>query len=125
MFAQLQPHVLERAASLLGHYFVWLMFFCSLGFYAAAIYAAFRFAERRKSPTNSAFTPHISVLKPVHGVDFGSAENFASFCTQNYPNYEILFAANDESDPAVPLIRKLIQAYPQRRIRLVTGAPFL
>ena len=65
------------------------------------------------------------MLKPVHGVDFASEENFASFCRQNYPNYEILFAANDESDPAVPLIRKLIASYPERKIRLVVGAPFV
>lgn len=125
MFAQFQPHVLEHAASVLGHYFVWVMFFSSLGFYAAAIYAALRFSERKAPDTNSEFAPHVSVLKPVHGVDFGSGENFASFCDQNYPNYEILFAANDESDPAVPLIRKLIRIHPERKIRLITGAPFL
>jgi len=125
MFAQIQPHVIEHAALALSHYFVWLMFFCSLGFYAAATYAALRFQERRTLTTNLEFTPHVSILKPVHGVDFGSGENFASFCDQNYPSYEILFAVNDESDPAVPLVRKLIQIHPERKIRLVTGAPFL
>src|SRR5215475_2519601 len=125
MFAQIQPHVIEHAALVLGHYFVWVMFFCSLGFYAAATYAALRFQERRALATNPEFTPHVSILKPVHGVDFGSGENFASFCDQNYPSYEILFAVNDESDPAVPLVRKLIQIHPERKMRLVTGAPFL
>src|SRR5262249_1531138 len=55
-------------------------------------------------------------------VDFGSYENFSSFCRQNYPEYEILFAVNDESDPAVPLIRRIIAEFPQRRMRLITRA---
>jgi len=125
MFAQFQPHVFEHAASVLSHYFIWVMFFCSLGFYAAAIYAALRFKEREARASTAEFAPSVSILKPVHGVDFGSGENFSSFCEQDYPNYEILFAANDESDPAVSLIRKLMQAHPERKIRLVTGAPFL
>ncbi len=125
MFVQLHPRELEHAASVLGHYFVWLVFFCSLGFYFAALFSALRFSRRSKQGSNPQFTPHVSVLKPVHGVDFGSEENFASFCLQNYPDYEILFAANSESDAAVPLIRKLIADYPERRIRLLTGAPFL
>lgn len=124
MFAQIHPRELEHGASVLGRYFVWLMFFCSIGFYLAAFFSALRFSRRAKQTRMSEFSPHVSVLKPVYGVDFGSEENFASFCEQNYPNYEILFAANDESDPAVPLIRRLIAAHPERRIRFVTGAPF-
>jgi ceramide glucosyltransferase len=120
----IQPHV-EHAASVLAHYFVWLMFFCSLGFYVAAAFSALRFARRQSKERSAEFTPHVSVLKPVHGVDFGSEENFASFCNQNYPNFEILFAVNDESDPAVPLIRKLAAAHPERKIRLFTDAPLL
>src|SRR5262249_4728654 len=48
-----------------------------------------------------------------------------SFCTQNYCNYEILFAVNDESDSAVPVIRRLMEEFPERKIRIVSGAPFL
>jgi ceramide glucosyltransferase len=55
-------------------------------------------------------------------VDFGSYENFASFCLQEYPDYEILFAVNDDIDPAVPLIRRIISDFPQRKIRLLVGA---
>jgi len=58
----------------------------------------------------------------VRGVDFGSRENFASFCMQDYPEYEILFAVNDESDPAVPLVRQIMGEFPRRRIRLFTSA---
>src|SRR5215813_9723393 len=112
---------LRYAASSLTHYFVWVMLLCSVGFYAAASLSALRFARRPDTDHASQFLPPVSVLKPVHGVDFGSEENFKSFCAQNYPNYEILFAVNDYSDAAVPLIKRLINACPGREIRIVTG----
>lgn len=116
---------LERAASTLAHYFVWVMMLSSLGFYVVASFAAIRFAARHRRAQRPQYTPRVSVLKPVHGVDFGSEENFRSFCTQDYPNYEILFAVNDDSDAAVPVIRKLAMEFPARSIRIVSGAPFL
>ncbi len=91
-------------------------------YYFLATLAAFRFfgvARRRPLPN---FAPPVSILKPIRGVDFGSRENFASFCQQNYPEYEILFAVNDETDPALPLIRELVAQHPERRIRVLIGA---
>jgi ceramide glucosyltransferase len=98
-----------------------------LAYYIFATIAAFRFLDRKSknasATTPKNFTPSVSLLKPVHGVDFGSVENFESFCQQNYPDYEILFAVNDDSDPAVPLIRDVIARFPERNIRLISGAP--
>jgi ceramide glucosyltransferase len=125
MLSRLHPNDIEHAASLVCHFLVWILFFCSLGFYSVAAFSGFRFSRRKEPGSNSEFAPPVSVLKPVHGVDFGSLDNFTSFCTQNYPSYEILFAVNDESDPAVPLIRRLSAQFPERNIRLLTGAPFL
>jgi ceramide glucosyltransferase len=90
-------------------------------YYMTAMLAAVRFFRTRDSGTSS-FTPPVSLLKPVYGVDFGSYENFASFCRQDYPDYEILFAVNDDSDPAVPLIQRLTAEFPDRRIRLISGS---
>ena len=93
-----------------------------LAYYLTATIAAWRFFRRARAAAVPSFSPPVSLLKPVHGVDFGSYENFSSFCLQNYPDYEILFGVNDESDPAVPLIRRIIAEFPQRRIRLISGA---
>jgi ceramide glucosyltransferase len=79
----------------------------------------FRTQRARKLPDSA---PPVSVLKPVRGVDFASYENFASFCRQDYPEFEILFAVSDSRDPAVPLIQRLVSEFPGRRIRLLVGA---
>jgi ceramide glucosyltransferase len=93
-----------------------------LVYYLAATIAAWRFFRRERRRVSGDFAPPVSVVKPVRGVDFGSYENFASFCQQDYPDYEILFAVNDASDPAVPLIHRLIAQFPKQQIRLLVGA---
>jgi ceramide glucosyltransferase len=90
-------------------------------YYITAMLAAVRFFRKRDSGASS-FTPPVSLLKPVYGVDFGSYENFASFCRQDYPDYEILFAVNDDLDAAVPLIQRLTAEFPDRSIRLISGS---
>jgi ceramide glucosyltransferase len=93
-----------------------------LAYYILASVAAVRFfrRERAKNPAN--FTPPVSLLKPLRGVDLGSYENFTSFCRQDYPEYEILFGVNDAADPAVPLIQRLSAEFPARKIRLIVGS---
>ncbi len=100
-----------------------LMAVAPLGYYVAGILAALRFFRRERARKLPEFTPPVSLLKPVRGVDFASRENFTSFCTQDYPEYEILFCVNDLSDPTVPVIQQIIAENPQRRIRLLHGAP--
>ena len=112
---------------MISHYGLWrevllLVAVAPFVYYILAILAVFRFFGRNQTQARVDYTPPASLLKPVRGVDFGSYENFASFCKQDYPEYEILFAVNDDRDPAVPLIRQIIAEFPQRRIRLFTSA---
>ena len=93
-----------------------------LAYYALASLAAVRFFGRERAETLPDYAPPVSLLKPVRGLDFGSYENFASFCRQDYPEYEILFGVNDAADPAVPLIQRMIQEFPSRTIRLSIGS---
>jgi len=93
-----------------------------LAYYLAAAIAAVRFFTRERANKLPDFTPPVSVLKPVHGVDFATYENFASFCQQDYPGYEILFCVNQLSDPAVAIIQKVMADFPERSIRILSGA---
>src|SRR5882724_2767477 len=94
-----------------------------LAYYLVAIFAAVRFFRRGRNRRAVESTPPVSLLKPVHGVDFASRINFESFCTQNYPEYEILFCVNDMEDPAVPLIRQAMRDFPESSIRILSNAP--
>jgi len=68
--------------------------------------------------------PPVSVLKPVSGDEPGLYENLSSFCEQDYPEYEILFAARDRGDSAVPVVRRLMREQAGRGLVLVvSGRP--
>ncbi len=97
-----------------------------LAYYAFALDTVRRFfggSRRAGGPPD--LLPAVSVLKPVRGLDRGAFEHFASFCRQDYPQYEILFAVADEDDPAIAVIQRLIDRFPDRAIRLLVGGPAL
>ncbi len=79
-----------------------LMAVAPLGYYVAGILAAVRFFRRERAKKLPEFTPPVSILKPVRGIDFGSYENFASFCQQDYPDYEVLFLREQLRGPGCP-----------------------
>jgi ceramide glucosyltransferase len=92
-------------------------------YYLLAIYSSIRYfrVARRENPPNTDFTPPISCLKPIRGLDEDAYENYASFCRQDYPEYEIIFCV-DTDDPALPVLEKLIADFPERKIRLLFGS---
>ena len=108
----------------------WAILALALGplfYYLVGIYSAWRFFRvahlgAGQTPLAKDETRPISVLKPVRGLDPDAYENFASFCRQDYPEFEILFAVNDAEDPAVPIVQKLIADFPGRSIRLIVVA---
>ena len=120
------PHILSAGALReAGRDAVFVLAVVPLTFYVLGAWAAVRFfgrPRRSAAPSADFARPPMSILKPVRGLDRGAYENFASFCRQDYPEYEILFAATEESDPAIPVIRQLMRDFPDRSIRLFVGA---
>ena len=73
----------------------------------------------RASAKKGACQPPVTIFKPVKGEDGESFENFASFCRQDYPVYQIVFAVASPEDPAVAVIRRLMAAFPGVDLELV------
>ncbi|BAU14143.1 glycosyl transferase, group 2 family protein, putative [Leptolyngbya sp. NIES-3755] len=87
-------------------------------FYLFSIQAAIQFFRPKRSQ-NSNFQPPVTILKPVCGLDDNTYENLASFCNQNYPNYQIIFGTQDPSDPCIAIVKQLIEDFPKQDIQLV------
>jgi len=92
-------------------------------YYLLALYSTAHFLADAKGRGKDSgdFTPPLSCLKPIKGLDVDAYENYASFCRQDYPEYEILFCV-DPDDPALPVIEKLVRDFPERQIRLLFGS---
>lgn len=90
-----------------------------LGYCLAALWSARAFVRRRGAAV-PAFSPPVSILKPVKGLDPEMYAAFAGHCRQDYAGeYEILFGVSSMDDPAVSAIAQLQAEFPDREIRLV------
>ena len=94
-----------------------LLTFCGIGYYLLVLWAARSFL-RRPRPAEG-FTPGVTILKPVRGVDPDAFAAFESHCRQDYPEYELIFGVWDPQDPAIPAIEQLKREFPERSIQLV------
>ena len=109
-----------------------------MGFYLLCLWAASRFqAEAARDaqapgpastpPVNGAPEPRrfcagwggVTILKPLRGLDPQMYESFRSHCTQDYPEYEIIFGVSEADDPAIAAVDQLIREFPKCKIRLV------
>jgi len=78
---------------------------------------AARFFSR--SSHRGEFLPPVTIIKPVKGLDPDVYENFASFCRQDYPEFQLIFVLASASDPVLPVIRRLQADFPQIAPELV------
>jgi len=87
-------------------------------YYLLSITAAFRFFSRPKENEGDGLQP-VTIMIPLYGADFQAYENYARFCRQDYPEYQIVFGVRDSADSSIPIVEKLIQDFPNRDIALV------
>ncbi len=97
-----------------------LLCLVAIFYYCLASYAAIAFLWQ-SPPVNPHFHPPVSVLKPLCGLDRHTYKHLASFCQQDYPNYEIIFGVQDPADPVIPVVQQLIQEFPAVPLRLVVS----
>src|ERR1039458_1000158 len=86
-----------------------LLALAGAAYFAMCIVAAHRF-QRERSRLHigeTPFTPPVSILKSLKGLDPHMYSAFRSHCLLDYPEYEVLFGVSDANDPALALVEKL------------------
>jgi len=98
-----------------------LLTLAGLAYLLLALLAARNFSRywtRRKAAPP--FTPDVTILKPVKGVDQSMYAGLVSHCRQQYAGrFEIVFGVSSSDDPAVGEIERLRAECPECAIRLV------
>ena len=91
-------------------------------YYLLAIYSSWRYFRQPVSAPDRSYAPPVSILKPFRGLDPDAYENLASFCRQDYPEYEMIFCVDPDDDTVRPVVEKLQRDFPEREIRVLYGS---
>ena len=95
--------------------------YCGMVAVAAVLFGLRRRMEQAQP---AEFLPPVSVLKPLHGTEQGMERNLETFFEQDYPDFELLFCARQESDAGLQLARRVGERYPGVPAQYVTcGEP--
>jgi ceramide glucosyltransferase len=101
----------------------------SMFYYLGSLWSASQFhseqVHARSKFATTVFAPPVSILKPLKGADREMYESLRSHCTQDYPQYEILFGVNDPDDPALKVVERLKEEFPDKEIHIVLCAQAL
>ncbi len=63
--------------------------------------------------------PPVSMLKPVYGLGRNLGENLRTACRQDYPEYQVVFSAQREDEPALPLLYEIQRELGPQRVTVV------
>ena len=87
-------------------------------FYWYAVYASLDLFSK-PATIDPDFHPPLSILKPIQGLEADEYEALASFCRLDYPEYQIIFAARDHDDPALAVVKRIMEEFPHLDTELV------
>ena len=91
-------------------------------YYGIALFSAWRYFRQPRAATDPSFTPPVSILKPIRGLDPSAYENLASFCRQDYPAYEFILCVDHDDQAVLTVVEKLQRDFPEREIRVLLGS---
>ena len=87
-------------------------------YHLAVAFAALQFHLQREDSAD--FTPPVSILKPVQGIEQNFYASLASHFAQDYPRFEIIFGVSDPKDPAHWTLAQLQRDFPQVPVKVIT-----
>ena len=89
----------------------------SLAYMLFAMRCVARFQTAWQRPDGD--LPSVTLFKPLCGMDPGLLENLRTFCTQDYPLYQIILGVVSPDDPAITTVRQVMKEFPHLDISLV------
>jgi len=101
-------------------YVGWGLFAASVGYLLVASFCVLKFRRNLgRTPAAPKDQPGVTLYKPLHGLDCGLMQNLASFCRQDYPDYQIVFGVSDANDPAISVVHEIMAEFPKIDMELV------
>ncbi|KXJ74655.1 hypothetical protein RP20_CCG013168 [Aedes albopictus] len=89
----------------------------------AITYGKLKLHKKTTSATQPRETPYpsVSILKPLMGLDPNLSSNLETFFLMDYPTYELLFCVESSDDPAIDVVNRLREKYPNIETNLLLG----
>lgn len=91
----------------------------SWAYWIAVAITVARFFTRKPDSLNEGYRPSVSLIKPVCGLEKGQYVNLSSACTQDYPDFEVIFALQNPEDPVLPILERIRAENPKGRVRIL------
>lgn len=83
-----------------------------------ALIALWRWRPRESAGPAAAWPP-LTVLKPLCGPEPELYDNLRSFCSQQYPRFQLVCGLQDATDPAQRVVARLQREFPRLDLQLV------
>lgn len=100
-------------------YPLFFLLLAALVYQILALCCLWRFFSQPQPPRPLSSLPGISVFKPLKKLDKTTRECLASFLTQDYHPYQVIFGVPDAGSPLLPLLRELQRDFPRPRVEIV------
>jgi ceramide glucosyltransferase len=100
-------------------YLVFVLLTAAWCYQFLALVSLGRFFRPSASAPPVATGPGITVFKPLKGLEPLSRQCLASFLTQDYHPYQVLFGVRDPENPVLDLLRELRQAHPRCDLEII------
>lgn len=93
------------------YYWIAVIFLIGQVMFTALISTNVWYAYKKAGKERNWYLPDAVVIVPCKGLDAAFEQNILSFFKQDYKPYRLWFVVDDSSDPAYPVLEKIISRY--------------